>query len=956
VSQRVPGIGVDELFPLPLREISRLPASGRGRLRVRLRRPILEWTNVVLATLNVQHAGGEAYCLNAPSAAQSRMLCRVEGDVQAFLREAFTLKVEAVGGEASLKEFVHLTLASYDRFGYIMPLDARAGVPDSAARVDTESVLRRHYPHLADCAHDPSQVLFDSTGMPASLPRPFIRVGKDYDLLVSRFLSVGLQEMRSKKRVVHFSGKPVYAGVFSVGKEGKAETRMISAATSANAMVDPEKMPRPRFPNIAQLGVLRLRGPGRLRVSKRDIRHFFHQLRNSSKWRGYLAHPRPQHVRKSLKHVIRPGYFPVHRSWPMGHALSATLAQGVMDSCGEDADLPADARVRHGDQPPARLPVYGLCMDDGWAVDQEDDYDALVTGDQMLVDLVDAWERVGLEENVDKHIADAFGEEIQGFFVHPVDKWVGLSVGKRIKLWGSGLLLLGMQRPARHSLDRWLGKVGYAFQARSSCRAVFDVFYTRMAAARDAKQPRIVWDQVLFDEAMAAVALLPLAQFSLAAPFSTRVVASDASPGGHGLSYGHVSEDTVASWARMSVFKGDYATLLDDIHLVPVDHRPLRRVQLDLSGIRWKHVGRPGGWRFIHLEETHALRWGVSSRGRFAGEVGARVVHLVDSATAVGSAVRGRSSSRQLNAELRKLSALVLALGLFPFYIWLASGENPSDWPSGWFGLRATLPLSMQLPKGSKDLCEMFIILICPEINEVSSLHDALLSYLTCTGYKLRVLTYGVTPNPDYDIRRLENWKSIANLIRLNRVAILYMRPSHSTFSTWAYFDGRRGLRDFSYPFGVPGLAPRDRQRCDVQTVTVLRCVRLAEALGTCGVSVMENPHHDHRPTIFMLPSVRSLIAQPYCHDVIADHIDQKGIVVNRYRCVGHFPTAEHIGPVRSQIGSVDQFGVHGHLPRPHLLDVQLASALTDALALLTDGCDRDRVSARSRRVAGAAA
>ena len=52
--------------------------------------------------------------------------------------------------------------------------------------------------------------------------------------------------------------------------------------------------------------------------------------------------------------------------------------------------------------------------------------------------------------------------------------------------------------------------------------------------------------------------LLPFAQIDLSAEVCSRVVCSDAAPGGHGLAYGRPKggSEEVHRWARMSEFKG----------------------------------------------------------------------------------------------------------------------------------------------------------------------------------------------------------------------------------------------------------------------------------------------------------------------------------------------------------------------------------------------------------------
>ena len=53
----------------------------------------------------------------------------------------------------------------------------------------------------------------------------------------------------------------------------------------------------------------------------------------------------------------------------MGFAPSATIAQGVADVRARDVGCHSVARLRGKDLPPARLPTYGITMDDVWAID-----------------------------------------------------------------------------------------------------------------------------------------------------------------------------------------------------------------------------------------------------------------------------------------------------------------------------------------------------------------------------------------------------------------------------------------------------------------------------------------------------------------------------------------------------------------------------------------------------------
>ena len=61
---------------------------------------------------------------------------------------------------------------------------------------------------------------------------------------------------------------------------------------------------------------------------------------------------------------------------------------------------------------------------------------------------------------------------------------------------------------------------------------------------------------------------------------------------------------------------------------------------------------------------------------------GCRAVYLCDSGAGVGALAKGRSSAVLMNSELRKCAAIRFCGGYRDFYIWCASEDNPSDFPS----------------------------------------------------------------------------------------------------------------------------------------------------------------------------------------------------------------------------------------------------------------------------------
>ncbi|CAK0858151.1 unnamed protein product [Prorocentrum cordatum] len=62
--------------------------------------------------------------------------------------------------------------------------------------------------------------------------------------------------------------------------------------------------------------------------------------------------------------------------------------------------------------------------------------------------------------------------------------------------------------------------------------------------------------------------------------------------------------------------------------------------------------------------------------------LGKQFFHVVDSQVAAAVVAKGRSSSRSLNSQLRKLAGLILAGDIYPLMVWTLSGWNFADGPS----------------------------------------------------------------------------------------------------------------------------------------------------------------------------------------------------------------------------------------------------------------------------------
>ena len=93
------------------------------------------------------------------------------------------------------------------------------------------------------------------------------------------------------------------------------------------------------------------------------------------------------------------------------------------------------------------------------------------------------------------------------------------------------------------------------------------------------------------------------------APWSSTVLCSDASPGGHGLAYAHVPEPQVRSWAQAAYHRGDAFALygkFEHLRVDPAKASVMNKAKLPLDDYRWTLLGRPGFYRHITFEEASA--------------------------------------------------------------------------------------------------------------------------------------------------------------------------------------------------------------------------------------------------------------------------------------------------------------------------------------------------------------
>ena len=98
-----------------------------------------------------------------------------------------------------------------------------------------------------------------------------------------------------------------------------------------------------------------------------------------------------------------------------------------------------------------------------------------------------------------------------------------------------------------------------------------------------------------------------------------------------------------------------------------------------LLSYEWKEKGQ-----HINTLELVAILDLLRRQGRDVKNQGKRLIALVDNMVAMSCLSKGRSSSRSLQAPLRRISAVCLAAHVRLCLAWVKSQWNPADGPSRW--------------------------------------------------------------------------------------------------------------------------------------------------------------------------------------------------------------------------------------------------------------------------------
>lgn len=298
-------------------------------------------------------------------------------------------------------------------------------------------------------------------------------------------------------------------------------------------------------------------------------------------------------------------------------------------------------------------------------MDHKETDESEIVGPSWLQRAEDNWLLCGVESNTRKSVDGAAGEEVQGYYVHPYDHWVGVSLDKRRRLFQASINILLRRTVVVAVVDRLIGKHSFVHSCRPCLRSIFQHTYTWITSVRDKRKSVIEIPEEVWVELLTSTMLLPFAQFDLSSNWSTRLECTDASVTGLGRAFGAIPEVVARTLARYTDHHKVYTNLSLPwgIGLKQQHACPMRKVRIPNEKVRWTTCGVPWNCERITLVEADATCWAAEDRLRRRLEDGSRFIHGLDSAACAGAFTKGRSSSIQLNKRCRKLASINIAGG-----------------------------------------------------------------------------------------------------------------------------------------------------------------------------------------------------------------------------------------------------------------------------------------------------
>eukprot|EP00435_Cladocopium_sp_Y103_P030866 s2573_g7.t1 len=542
-------------------------------------------------------------------------------------------------------------------------------------------------------------------------PPPHVRVR-----IASRDKLALLKKLDSSNRLALVPARAVRKGyengLFTVPKDGERD-RMVLDARPPNCLESNDDQWIRSLGSLSQLQHFFLEPFEELRIFAEDLREYYH---------AFCISPN-RVLRNALKMTVRPeqvadlkAYRPELAGEKELVPCLATLAMGDSRavSFGQAAHLAVLLRsggLRLQDficlaaRPPRQRWVAGLMIDDLvllQAVPKSlPEIGGTTVCEEIMRKVRDSYEAAGLPRHSGKAV---YNESRGSFWGAQVDGEEGVvtpNLNRAIPLAFLLLEVVSIGHVTVGLLEVLAGSLVAVFQLRRRFMSILQEVYSAQRGRREGDVVKL--SSELRDELLSAIALIPLSCIDLRLRPSQHLICSDASSRAEAAVRTKIGKEATSELQKYALQKCLWNKLLspgeayfrekgliEEEGQLPqeeyVMHPAWREIVRSKQFEQFGKTKRVQNKRHINIGEMRAALTAEARLGE--EEKGSYYVHLQDSQVSLAALVKGRSSSRSLNQEMRRSIPQHVSNNTRPFYGFVRSGLNPSDDPTRQVALR----------------------------------------------------------------------------------------------------------------------------------------------------------------------------------------------------------------------------------------------------------------------------
>ena len=394
----------------------------------------------------------------------------------------------------------------------------------------------------------------------------------------------------------------------------------------------------------------------------------------------------------------------------MGDHNACEFGQGVHLAVLQDADCAREAALLRLREPiPEGDLIEGIVIDDHGVVYKIPKGRRYTDGpggrraSEIRVAAARGYANAGIRVKDKKTVIGASNGVLWGAEIRGKEGRIGAQRARRGDLAALTAELALLGAGTRDLVRRIVGSWVAVFLYRRPLLAIFDVCFAW--SGEQVHNPHLVetLPREVQTELLEAALLAPFAETDLRAPVASVLTASDASPYGAGVVTAELPQAAAQEMWRHRDRRGAHVRL-DDPTTTYFAERGLdgsalsahciEQCEADSSRewcselVRGLQFGSSLAYPFrrrgshINVCEHRARRSWLKQLARDPRNHGTRQLLALDSRVTVGSAAKGRSSSKAINHECRKSMPLLIAAEIQEGDFWVNSRSNPADGPS----------------------------------------------------------------------------------------------------------------------------------------------------------------------------------------------------------------------------------------------------------------------------------